>query len=136
MTSPLTPSAPPPLYRALLRPARFASTGYLARADDSAAIVQEIEELFNTLPGERPHRPTWGSLIRTRRWEPNDEHLAQDLRADAADAIALHIKRVSFVRAEITRPSPTGRAVTLNAWVKIKATGQVVQASSTVTLSG
>ena len=129
----LSPSAPAPLYRALLRPARFASTGYLARADDSAAIAQAISELLLTLPGERPMRPEWGSLVRTRRWEPNDEHLAQDLRADTADAIARWEKRVSLVSVNVVRDKAAGRSITLTAVFKVKATGQ--QAEANVTLN-
>lgn len=121
-----------PLYRALLRPARFASTGYLARADDSAAIAQAISELLLTLPGELPMSPEWGSLVRTRRWEPNDEHLAQDLRADTADAIARWEKRVSLVSVNVVRDNgagQSGRAITLTAVFRVKATGQQAEAS-------
>lgn len=127
----MTPSATP-LYIALSRPARFSPSGALARVTDLAAIAAGISELLTTLPGERPQRPAWGSLCRTRRFDPNDVHLEQDLIADAKDAIAQHGRRVAFVSAKVERGGVGGRSITVVVTFRERATGQTSTARATM----
>lgn len=108
------------LFRALARPLTRDARGLLARVEDTAAIGQAIAELLLTLPGERPMRPTWGSNLRRRRWDPNDETLEGMLRDDVAEAIALHERRATFVRCKVTRD---GRKASLLVVFRVKATG-------------
>lgn len=121
-----------PLYIALSRPARFSPSGALARVTDTDAIAASVSELLTTLPGERPMRPEWGSLCRTRRFDPNDEHLAQDLIADTKDAIARWERRVAFVSAKVERGGVGGRSITVVVTFRERATGQISTARATM----
>lgn len=113
---------------ALLRPLRVDARGVLARGSDLDAVVQALQELLSTLPGERPMRPTWGSLLRTRRYEPNDEVLTADLKADTAEAIATWEPRLTLRSAEVTL---TSRAATVTVRAELRATGTPLEASVT-----
>lgn len=116
------------VYEALARPLRVDARGVLARATDLAAVVQGLVELLSTLPGERPMRPTWGSLLRTRLYEPNDDILAADLKADTADAISTWEPRLSLRSVEVVL-SPRRADVTVRA--ELRATGTPLEASVT-----
>ena len=121
------------LYVALARPLRRDARGMFFRVTDAEALVQGIQELLTTLPGERPMRPTWGSMLRRRRWEPNDDTLAGLLRDDTAEAIARHERRVTLARCVVTR---SNRSSTVTAHFRVKASGEPGTATVTIAHEG
>jgi phage baseplate assembly protein W len=123
---------PPPQYTALARPIRADATGSLARVSDLDAIRAAVEELMGTVPGERPMRPEWGSLARTRLFEPNDPLLEQLLIDDTAEAIKRWEPRVIFRGAAVARD---GRGTRVTATFVVRGTRPAVVGTAGVTFA-
>jgi phage baseplate assembly protein W len=104
-------------------PAALRARGALTRAVDVAAVEQAVAELLATVPGEREMRPAWGSWLRTRLFEPNDEVLAQLLRDDAAEAIARREPRVAL---RLARVELAARVVRLRAEFELRGVRPLV----------
>lgn len=105
----------------LARPLRFDSRGMLMRNENIDAIRASVREVLTTIPGERPMRPSFGSRLRTRVFEPNDELLVRLVSDDCAEAIARHEPRVRFLSAVIVR---NGRSLTARVRFEIVGTQQ------------
>jgi len=61
--------------------------GHTAAADDDEHIVDMIEQLLLTAPGERVNRPTFGSGLLELVFAPNREELAAALRVSVEAAL-------------------------------------------------
>lgn len=61
-------------------PLRIDGRGRTAEADDDRHIVDMIEQLLFTAPGERVNRPTFGSGVLQLVFAPNGDALAAALR--------------------------------------------------------
>ena len=87
---------------ALLRPLRPASSG-LARAVGDDRYGVSIREILETVRGEIPRLPRFGSRLRRLRMEPNDTALEGELRAEVADAVAENDPRLAVSDARVRR---------------------------------
>jgi uncharacterized protein len=67
-------------------PFRIGSSGRTALASEADHVRELIEQVLFTVPGERVHRPTFGSGILNLVFEPNSAELAStiELLAQAA----------------------------------------------------
>jgi hypothetical protein len=124
-------SAPDPLYVALVRPLAFDARGSLARATDDDAIDVAINELLTTVPGERPMRPEWGSQLKSRLFEPNDEVLKSLLRDDTETALRRWEPRVTVLRVDVAIGAP--RTVTVAVVYQRRGARPVVEQTTQVT---
>jgi len=71
-------------------------------------VVQDIQILIGTVPGERVHRPLYGCRLYTRVWD-NIDDVANAGVIDIRDALIEYEPRVDLtsVRAKIDRDSGT-----------------------------
>lgn len=114
---------------ALALPLAFDGRGRFARATGSRALAARVGTLLDTLPGEVEMAPELGSKYRLRRYEPDDELLAADLRDDAAEAVArweptLRLDGVSVAHA--------GHGTAVTARFRSRFTGEAEEATTTM----
>jgi hypothetical protein len=61
--------------------------GILPRQVDMRLIKNDILQLLFTIPGERVHRPTFGTTLRSTVFEPMTDRVMSDLRSNIISAI-------------------------------------------------
>jgi hypothetical protein len=61
--------------------------GILPRQVDMRLIKNDILQLLFTIPGERVHRPTFGTTLRSTVFEPMTDRIMSDLRSNIISAI-------------------------------------------------
>lgn len=73
---------------------RFGSRGYPEAAEDIDLLSDSIETILKTVPGERPHRPTFGSNLRRVLFSNMSRGAALRARTEAKLAIRTWEPRV------------------------------------------
>lgn len=69
----------------------------LTRQEDIRLIKNDILQLILTVPGERVHRPTFGTILRASVFDPFDDQTLSTIRDDILTAIANEEPRVTDV---------------------------------------
>ena len=80
-------------------PFRFDASGRTAGTDDADHVRDMIEQLLLTRPGERVHRPDFGSGLLHAVFEPNSPELAKALEFTTRAALQRWLGDVIEVRA-------------------------------------
>lgn len=78
----------------------------LPRQEDMRLVKNDVLQLLFTLPGERVHRPTFGTKLRSTVFEPLTEPVLSDLRSDMIEAINTNEPRLINVDVMMT-PVPS-----------------------------
>lgn len=108
------------------RPFRRGPTGGLAETTSlNDAITAVIVDLIDTDEGELPMEPSFGTRVRRRRYEPNDELLVADLRDSLRTAIARWEPRARLKDVAITAE---GKTTWLEVLYTVIDTGKVERA--------
>lgn len=76
--------------------------GVLPRQEDSQLIKNDILQLILTIPGERIHRPDFGTIVRSSIFEPITDNLLEDIRVSIITALGDEEPRVSNPDVQIT----------------------------------
>jgi uncharacterized protein len=86
--------------------AKFPISGKFEKVDGLDVVLQDLQILIGTIPGERVMRPTYGCNLYRRTWE-NIDQVAQEGVLDIRQAILSFEPRVDLleVRAFINRQS-------------------------------
>lgn len=69
----------------------------LTRQEDVRLITNDLLQLILTVPGERVHRPTFGTILRSSVFEPFDNITVLQIRDDILNAISREEPRVTDV---------------------------------------
>lgn len=75
----------------------------LSRQEDEQIIKNDILQLLLTVPGERVHRPTFGTDLRTSVFEPLDAMTLESLKTSIQTAINNFERRVAVVSLDLTQ---------------------------------
>jgi phage baseplate assembly protein W len=70
----------------------------LSRQEDERIIKNDLLQLIMTVPGERLHRPNFGTILKASIFEPFDAQTLMRIRQSIIEAIATHEPRVVGVR--------------------------------------
>ena len=93
-------------------PFRFQGRGRTATTDDAGHIHDMIEQLLFTNPGERVNRPTFGSGLLGRIFEPNSPEQAAVLQATMQAAVLQELgDLIELQTLEVTSEEETLRVV-------------------------
>lgn len=76
-------------------PFRFGSRGYPEPAEDLDLLADSMEMILKTVPGERPHRPTFGSYLRWLLFTNMSQGSLYRAKAEARRAIEAWEPRVT-----------------------------------------
>ncbi len=76
--------------------------GVLARQEDSRLIKNDILQLLLTIPGERVHRPTFGTILRTSVFDPLTDANVATLEQSIQRALILNEPRLNNPQVHIT----------------------------------
>ncbi len=79
----------------------------LSRQEDLRLVKNDVIQLLLTLPGERVHRETFGTLIRSSVFEPGDDVLITLLQDNITTTIAREEPRLSNVVVSISLQKDT-----------------------------
>ena len=82
----------------------------LSRQEDLRLIKNDILQLILTSPGERVHRPAFGTPIRSAVFDPSDDKSYDDLADDIQEAIDESEPRV-FNTSVTVQPIDDGQVV-------------------------
>lgn len=89
-------------------PFRFSDSGGIKTvksANGTEKINMSIKAILSTRRGERVNRPTFGSMLHTLVFEPNDDLLHPLLRRETEKALRDWEKRIRVVRVTMLNPS-------------------------------
>ncbi len=100
--------------------ARFPIQGNFQTISGQDVLLQDIQMLLLTIPGERPFRPDYGCNLRNQIWENMDSALINGA-ASIREALTLHEPRISVLGVSGTANENTG-LITFNIAFTIKAT--------------
>lgn len=73
----------------------------LSRQEDEQIIKNDILQLLLTVPGERAHRPTFGTDLRTSVFEPLDAMTIESLKTSIQTAMNNFERRVAVVSLDL-----------------------------------
>lgn len=76
--------------------------GIMARQEDSRLIKNDILQLLLTLPGERVHRPTFGTVLRSSVFDPLTDSNIRILEQSIRRALVLNEPRLKDPTVQIT----------------------------------
>ena len=76
--------------------------GILPRQSDIRLVKNDILQLLLTLPGERVHRPNFGTTLRSTVFEPMTSRVLSDLRTNIISAINTNEPRLINVDVQLT----------------------------------
>jgi phage baseplate assembly protein W len=76
-------------------PLRKGARGYYAMATGPDAVPEIIEQVLNTVPGERVMRPTFGCDIHRHVFAPADQREAETAKADILQALKLWVPYIT-----------------------------------------
>jgi hypothetical protein len=76
--------------------------GILPRQVDIRLVKNDILQLLFTIPGERVHRPTFGTTLRSTVFEPMTDRVMSDLRSNIISAINENEPRLINVDVQLT----------------------------------
>jgi phage baseplate assembly protein W len=62
--------------------------GILPRQSDLRLVKNDVLQLLLTVPGERVHRPSFGTTLRSTVFEPMTDRVLSDLRSNILDALS------------------------------------------------
>ena len=68
--------------------------GVMSRQEDLRLVKNDILQLLLTMPGERVHRPTFGTVIRSSLFDPSDETSYEILADDIEEKLRLSEPRI------------------------------------------
>jgi Bacteriophage baseplate protein W len=103
-------------------PLHFDSRGQTATADDPAHILEMIEQLIFTNPGERVNRPDFGSGLMQLLFAPNSTELAATVQFTVQAALQHWLGDVIDVREVVVQAVDS--SLTINVKYVIKTTNQ------------
>lgn len=88
--------------------ARFPVKGKFQKVAGVETVLQDMQILIGTVPGERVNRPTYGCRLYTRVWD-NIDSVARDGLTDIRDALKTYEPRVELISltAQISRDTGT-----------------------------
>lgn len=98
--------------------ATFPITGNFEPIKGLELLVQDIQQLLLTIPGERVNRPEFGCNLRNQVWE-NLEVAARDGKASIIDAINRFEGRISLTGVGVSINRNTG-LITFNIQFRVK----------------
>jgi hypothetical protein len=75
--------------------------GILPRQSDLRLVKNDVLQLLLTLPGERVHRPLFGTTLRSTVFEPMTERVLSDLRSNILSAISQNEPRLIGVDVQL-----------------------------------
>ena len=70
----------------------------LGKQEDQRIIKNDLLQLLMTLPGERIHRPDFGTILRATVFEPFTDAVLDDLVSNIQEAVAAEEKRLVNVQ--------------------------------------
>jgi phage baseplate assembly protein W len=70
----------------------------LSKQEDQRLIKNDLLQLLLTLPGERIHRPTFGTSLRATVFDQFTDAVLADLRSNIEEAIAKEEQRIDNVQ--------------------------------------
>lgn len=76
--------------------------GVLARQEDARLIKNDILQLLLTIPGERVHRPKFGTILRTSVFDPLTDATISQLQQSVKTAIINNEPRLNNPEVSIT----------------------------------
>lgn len=77
--------------------------GVLSRQEDLRLVKNDVLQLILTNPGERVHRPTFGSPLRSTVFEQNDDITFNTLLSEIANVIRREEPRLANIRVSGTQ---------------------------------
>jgi phage baseplate assembly protein W len=86
--------------------------GVLSRQEDTRLIKNDILQLLNTVPGERIHRPSFGTPLREVIFDPLTESVLSALKNQILNAISREEPRVTSTNVVIIS-DPDNRTITV-----------------------
>lgn len=86
---------------------KFPITGNFEPVKGIELLLQDIQRLLLTVPGERPHRPDFGCTLRNQIWE-NIDVAAQNGEASIRDAIERFEPRITLTGIDSSVNNNTG----------------------------
>jgi len=110
-------------------PFRFDSRGRTAAAGDNDHILQMIEQLIFTQPGERVNRPDFGASLMQLLFAPNSPELAATIQFTLQAELQRYLGDVIDVQSLDVRASDSTLSVDLKYMVRL--TSQVQTATLT-----
>jgi hypothetical protein len=75
--------------------------GILPRQSDLRLVKNDVLQLLLTIPGERVHRPSFGTSLRSTVFEPMTDRVLSDLRANILDALSNNEPRLIDVDVQL-----------------------------------
>lgn len=122
-TDPLKAAEPPFVGRGWAFPPAFTRGGgdveTVAGAED---VVQSLQIIFATEPGERPMRETFGSSLHRHMFAEIDQTMLTDLRSAILDAILSFEPRISLEGLEIVESEETAGLLTISLHYALRGT--------------
>ena len=76
--------------------------GILPRQTDLRLVKNDVLQLLLTIPGERIHRPTFGTALRSTVFEPMTDRVISDLQSNILAAISANEPRLINVAVQLT----------------------------------
>ena len=78
------------------------AAGVMSRQEDERLIKNDIVQLIQTIPGERVHRPDFGTIVRSSLFEQLTGELLDSVQRDVTYKIAKFEPRVNVRSVSIT----------------------------------
>lgn len=76
--------------------------GVLSRQEDDRLIKNDIYQLLTTTPGERVHRPNFGTIVMMSLFEPLTDSILDDIRSSILQALRLEEPRLIDPQVSVT----------------------------------
>lgn len=89
---------------------RFPIEGKFSKVKGIDTVIQDLQILISTVPGERVNRPEYGCRLYTRVWD-NLDSVARDGLTDIRNAVDLYEPRVNLISVTATLDRNVGSVV-------------------------
>ncbi len=86
-------------------PPRVNPQGGMALTNERNELVQAIQIILGTSPGQRVMRPTFGCRLHELVFSPNNSHTAAQARRYVEEALGMWEPRINVIQVEV-RPDP------------------------------
>ena len=86
-------------------PPRVNPQGGMALTNERNELVQAIQIILGTSPGQRVMRPTFGCRLHELVFSPNNSHTAAQARRFVEEALGMWEPRINVIQVEV-RPDP------------------------------
>jgi len=86
-------------------PPKVNPQGGMALTNDRNELVQAIQIILGTSPGQRVMRPTFGCRLHELVFAPNNSHTAAQARRFVEEALGMWEPRINVMQVEV-RPDP------------------------------